>query len=98
MWFWLLLFFVAFNVLEATQPSLISRIAPAHAKGAALGIYNTTQSLGLFLGGTLGGTLAKNSGSMTVWLVCAVMAFVWLGSVSYTHLDVYKRQMNVRIL
>lgn len=79
LWFWLLLFFVAFNVLEATQPSLISRIAPAHAKGAALGIYNTTQSLGLFLGGTLGGTLAKNSGSMTVWLVCAVMAFVWLG-------------------
>ena len=45
---WLTLFFVAFNILEAVQPSLISRVAPAHAKGAALGIYNTTQSLGLF--------------------------------------------------
>lgn len=76
--FWLLLFFVAFNVLEATQPSLISRIAPAHAKGAALGIYNTTQSLGLFLGGALGGTLAKSSGSTTVWLLCALVAAVWL--------------------
>jgi hypothetical protein len=49
--FWLMLFFVAFNILEATQPSLISRIAPPHAKGAALGVYNTTQALGLFLGG-----------------------------------------------
>lgn len=77
--FWLLLFFVAFNVLEATQPSLISRIAPAHAKGAALGIYNTTQSLGLFLGGVLGGVLSKNVGSVAVWLLCAVLALIWLG-------------------
>jgi MFS family permease len=79
LFFWLLLFFIAFNVLEATQPSLISRIAPAHAKGAALGIYNTTQSLGLFLGGTLGGALAKHSGPGAVWLVCAALALVWLG-------------------
>jgi MFS family permease len=57
--FWLMLFFVAFNILEATQPSLISRIAPPHAKGAALGVYNTTQALGLFLGGVFGGVLAK---------------------------------------
>ena len=77
--FWLTLFFVAFNVLEATQPSLISRIAPPHAKGAALGIYNTTQSLGLFLGGTLGGALVKYSGPGSVWLVCSVLALAWLG-------------------
>ena len=76
--FWLFLFFVAFNVLEATQPSLISRIAPAHAKGAALGIYNTTQSLGLFLGGALGGFLAKSAGPFAVWAGCAVLAAVWL--------------------
>lgn len=77
--FWLLLFFIAFNVLEAMQPSLISRIAPVHAKGAALGVYNTTQSLGLFLGGALGGALAKFSGPGLVWLVCAALALVWLG-------------------
>ena len=76
--FWLFLFFVAFNVLEATQPSLIARIAPPHAKGAALGIYNTTQSLGLFLGGVMGGYLAKNAGPTAVWMVCAALAAGWL--------------------
>ena len=78
LFFWLILFFVAFNVLEATQPSLISRIAPPHAKGAALGVYNTTQSLGLFLGGVLGGILVKFSGPSAVWLVCAALALIWL--------------------
>ena len=75
---WLLLFFVAFNILEALQPSLISRIAPPAAKGAALGIYNTTQSIGLFLGGMLGGWLMKNFGASAVHLFCAALALVWL--------------------
>ena len=79
LFFWLLLFFIAFNVLEAIQPSLIARIAPAHAKGAALGVYNTPQSLGLFLGGVLGGLLLKFSGASAVWLVCALLALIWLG-------------------
>jgi MFS family permease len=77
--FWLLLFFIAFNVLEATQPSLISRIAPPHAKGAALGVYNTSQSLGLFLGGVCGGMLAQSAGPLSVWLVCSMLALIWLG-------------------
>jgi MFS family permease len=76
--FWLMLFFVAFNILEATQPSLISRIAPPHAKGAALGVYNTTQALGLFLGGVCGGVLAKYAGSGAVWAGGAVLTMVWL--------------------
>ncbi len=76
--FWLTLFFIAFNILEATQPSLISKIAPPHAKGAALGVYNTTQSLGLFLGGVIGGMLAKYAGPGAVWLTGAVLAVVWL--------------------
>jgi len=76
--FWLTLFFVAFNVLEATQPSLISRIAPPHAKGAALGVYNTTQALGLFLGGVIGGVLAKYAGTGAVWLAGALLSVVWL--------------------
>ena len=76
---WLTLFFVAFNILEATQPSLISRLAPPHAKGAALGVYNTTQSLGQFLGGVLGGALAKHSGAQAVWVAGAVLAIGWLG-------------------
>ena len=79
---WLLLFFVAFNILEAMQPSLISRIAPAEARGAALGIYNTTQSIGLFIGGMLGGWLGKNYGTPAVHLFCTALALIWLILVS----------------
>jgi MFS family permease len=75
---WLTLFFVAFNVLEAILPSWISKIAPAHAKGTALGIYNTLQSVGLFLGGMLGGWIAQNFGSAAVNFVCALLALTWL--------------------
>ncbi len=73
------MFFVAFNVLEATQPSLIARLAAPHAKGAALGVYNTLQSLGLFAGGALGGALAAFAGPQAVWLACALLSLVWLG-------------------
>ena len=74
----LTLFFVAFNILEATQPSWISRIAPPSAKGTALGVYNTRQSIGLFLGGALGGWLAKHFGPGAVSLFCAALAAAWL--------------------
>lgn len=75
---WLTLFFVAFNILEATQPSWISRVAPASAKGTALGIYNTLQSIGLFLGGALGGWIAKHHGAGMVNLFCGGLAICWL--------------------
>ncbi|MBN8441247.1 MFS transporter [Thauera sp. UPWRP] len=75
----LTLFFVAFNVLEATQPSWISRIAPPHAKGTALGVYNTLQSIGLFLGGMLGGWVGQHFGSGAVSLLCGGLALLWLG-------------------
>ncbi len=76
--FWLLLFFVAFNVLEATLPSLVSRTAPPAAKGAALGVYNTTQAIGLFIGGALGGYVAQNFGDNAVFAAAAGLAFLWL--------------------
>ena len=75
---WLTLFFVAFNILEATQPSLISRIAPPHAKGKALGLYNTLQAVGLFVGGAAGGALAQHYGRGAVFAACGALAFVWL--------------------
>jgi predicted MFS family arabinose efflux permease len=74
----LLVFFVAFNILEAMLPSMISRIAPARAKGAALGVYNTTQALGVFTGGLMGGWLGKNFGPSAVFLSASAMAAVWL--------------------
>ncbi|HEY8856260.1 MAG TPA: MFS transporter [Rugosibacter sp.] len=76
----LLSFFVAFNTLEAMLPSLISRVAPPRAKGAALGVYNTTQSLGLFLGGALGGWMAKHFGTQSVFVFAAGMTTLWLAA------------------
>ncbi|MDR0672356.1 MAG: MFS transporter [Zoogloeaceae bacterium] len=75
---WLTLFFVVFNILEALQPSLISRIAPPHAKGKALGVYNTLQALGLFVGGIVGGALAERLGSGAVFVFCALAVVFWL--------------------
>ena len=76
---WLLLvFFCGFNALEATQPSLVTRFAPASSRGAALGVYNTLQSLGFFVGGAAGGLLAKNWGTQGLFTACAGAMLVWL--------------------
>ena len=74
---WLLLFFVGFNILEASLPSLVSRVAPSSAKGLALGIYNTTQSVGLFAGGALGGLVAARWGAQGVFACAAVIMGAW---------------------
>jgi MFS family permease len=71
-------FFVAFNVLEALLPSLVSRLAPAQGRGAAIGVYNTTQTLGVFFGGLVGGWVASRYGTTGVFAVCAVLSAVWL--------------------
>lgn len=81
-WTWLvgllLAFFVAFNILEASQPSLVSRIAPPGSKGAALGVYNTLQALGLFCGGALGGWLTQHVGGASVFVLGSALCVVWL--------------------
>ncbi|MEO7400345.1 MAG: MFS transporter [Polaromonas sp.] len=74
----LVLFFCGFNVLEASQPSLASRVAPPHARGAALGVYNTLQSLGFFAGGAVGGWITKNHGPKGLFLVCGGLMLLWL--------------------
>jgi len=75
----LFVYFVAFNVLEASLPSLISKIAPPSAKGTAIGVYNTCQSLGVFFGGLLGGFLADFGGSFSVFSFCAILMTLWVG-------------------
>ncbi|MGW8420009.1 MFS transporter [Comamonas sp. HJ-2] len=72
------LFFCGFNALEATQPSLVSRMAPAPLRGAALGAYNTLQSLGLFAGGAVGGAVAKFAGVPGLFIMTAVLVALWL--------------------
>ena len=74
----LFVFFCGFNMLEATQPSLVSRMAPGSLRGAALGAYNTLQSLGLFAGGALGGALAKWAGAPGLFAATALLAALWL--------------------
>ncbi|MCH4812258.1 MFS transporter [Vreelandella neptunia] len=74
---WLFVFFTGFNLLEATLPSMLSKLAPAGAKGTAMGVYSTSQFLGAFLGGTLGGLLAHYGGLNAVFIGCAVLALCW---------------------
>lgn len=76
--FLLFVFFCGFNVLEASQPSLASRLAPAATRGTVLGIYNTLQSLGIFAGGALGGWLAKSQGAQGLFMACALLMALWL--------------------
>jgi len=71
-------FFCGSNILEACQPSIASRAAPANARGAALGFYNTLQSLGFFAGGAIGGLLMRHVGATGLFWACAAAMFVWL--------------------
>jgi MFS family permease len=75
----LVLFFTGFNVLEASLPSLISKAAPAAAKGTAVGVYNVAEFFGAFLGGTAGGALAGGYGAEGVFVIGAAVAIVWAG-------------------
>ena len=70
-------FFLAFNALEASQPSITSKLAPAAQRGAALGVFNTAQSLGFFTGGAAGGWLLHLGGAPMLYTCCAVALIVW---------------------
>lgn len=79
----LLLFFAAFNLLEATLPSWLSKVCPAGSRGTAMGIYSTSQFMGAFVGGTLGGWSLQQFGITGVFLLVAVvLAFWWFLSLS----------------
>jgi predicted MFS family arabinose efflux permease len=73
----LLIYFVGFNLLEALQPSLVTRYAK-ESKGTALGVYNTTQSIGLFSGALLGGWLMDAHGDLSVFTAGTVLLICWL--------------------
>jgi MFS family permease len=74
----LLLFFVAFNLLEAMLPSLISKTAPLAAKGTAMGVYSSVQFLGAFVGATAGGFLMQYFGGNAVLIFAMVLLVLWL--------------------
>ncbi len=78
LWSSALVFFSAFNLLEASLPSLVSRLAPLHLRGAAMGGYATCQFLGAGVGGVLGGMMLEHVGQAAVFLAAAALVVVWL--------------------
>jgi MFS family permease len=74
----MIVFFTAFNLLEASLPSLVSKMAPAGGKGTAMGVYATSQFFGAALGGILGGWLYQYFGQSAVFAGCALLALFWL--------------------
>ncbi|MDK4688867.1 MFS transporter [Kingella negevensis] len=74
----LVVYFIGFNILEASLPSLVSKIAPTDLKGTAMGVYNTTQSLGVFTGGMIGSRMYAVYGFSGVFGFCCVIIGVWL--------------------
>lgn len=73
----LVLYFIAFNYLEAAMPSLISRLVPHEVKGAALGTFNTSQFLGASVGGMLAGLLYQNVSQVGVFSFTLVVLLIW---------------------
>ena len=74
----LMCFFVGFNLLEAMLPSLMTRLAPGYAKGTAIGVYNTFEFAGVFVGGALGGILLGMFGGSGVFAFCVLTSLAWL--------------------
>ena len=71
-------FFAAFNILEASLPSMVSRLAPSELRGTALGVFNTSQSLGLFAGGAVAGVVRAVWGDAAVFLLAGIIIGIWL--------------------
>ena len=74
----LIVYFIGFNYLEASLPSLVSKLAPIQRRGLALGVYNTSQSLGIFVGGSIGGLIASFYGYEGAFLFCSILIIIWL--------------------
>ena len=74
----LLVFFTAFNYLEASLPALVSKTAPPESKGTALGIYASSQFLGTFTGGLAAGIIQAYIGASAIFVFGGIMAFAWL--------------------
>ena len=76
----LVIFFAAFNVLEAKLPALVSRAAPREATGSATGVYSSVQFLGTFFGAAAGGVIAQHAGALAVLAVCLGATMLWLAA------------------
>ncbi len=75
---WITLFFIGFNVMEASQPSLVAKFCPPAQRGSAMGIFSSCQYLGTFVGSVLGGAVYGHYQSVGVFVMTAIMALLWL--------------------
>lgn len=73
----LAIYFLGFNLLEASMPSLLSRITGSRGRGRRLGVYSTFQFLGAFVGGVLGGWLLGRFGSQAALVTAGVASLLW---------------------
>ncbi|MBL4798987.1 MAG: MFS transporter [Oleispira sp.] len=99
-WAWAIalgVFFWAFNIMEATLPSWLSKVAPAGAKGSAMGIYSTLQFLGAFAGGLTGGWLNNHFGIEGLFLILAAAVFAWALLVIFTPKPAHLNSVRVDI-
>ena len=76
----LVVFFTAFNLLEATLPSLVSKYAPPAIKGTATGVYSAIQFFGTFVGAAAGGWLSQHYGAAAVFGFCLVLTALWFAA------------------
>ncbi|MFT6287298.1 MAG: MFS family permease [Alcanivorax sp.] len=77
-YFSLWLFFVGFNYLEASLPSLVSKRISVQGRGTAMGVYSTCQFLGAFAGGAAGGLALQQFGFGAVLVLASALGVVWL--------------------
>lgn len=75
----MVLFFMAFNLLEVVLPAIMSRVAPTEYRGSAMGIYSSAQFAGAFVGGALGGFIAAGWEITHVLWVNGLVCLIWLG-------------------
>ncbi|HBI22295.1 MAG TPA: MFS transporter [Legionella sp.] len=83
-------YFIAFNILEANLPSLVSRFAPSSSKGTAMGIYSSSQFLGIFAGGALSGVIYQSAGFQGIFIINGCISLVWLGMSLYMQPNQYQ--------
>ena len=92
----LVVFFAAFNLLEATLPSLVSKLAPVELKGTAVGVYTSVQFLGAFVGAAAGGVLAQYAGASAVFGFGLVLTLLWLfASATMTQPPAYQSNQSM---
>ncbi|HVC31308.1 MAG TPA: MFS transporter, partial [Steroidobacteraceae bacterium] len=91
------IFFVGFNIMEASLPSLVTKTAPSGATGTATGVYSSSQFLGIFVGGVAGGWLDQTRGAAGVFAFAGVLAALWLLAAATMHRPSHLATRVVRV-